>query len=282
MSHDSRPIDSSQARSLCIVYLASPRNKGNRLTTLQTSLRITRQVFPLRDIIVFNEDLLKGDLPADVKSVQIDFSGLEHRFLSKSSRQPYGYHMMCRFFSGIMQAHPALAPYTHYMRLDDDSFFMHPCQIPEAAFLKADYVYRTIFTEEGHDQQALFLFTQKFLRQRRLPFLKFNKQLAPYNNFHVASLAMWKQPLVQAYLAELETENLILGHSILDANIHAFIVWAIFPHTALKLHVETGFGYRHNHHVSRLGSTGLRFLPHISFAPRHTDIETQAELGLGP
>lgn len=268
---------------LCIVYLASPRdtwfhNIGTKLSVLQKSLAITRKVFPTLDIIVFNEDLLPGDLPEEVKSVKIDFSGLEHRFISNTSHRPYGYHMMCRFFSGVMQSHPALEPYTHYMRLDDDSFFMHPCNIDYSDFLKYDYVFRTTFMEEGHDMQSLYKFTESFLHSRNLYLPTFNKQLAPYNNFHVSSLVMWKHPLVKEYIDEIEANNLILGSSILDANIHAFIIWAIFPNTGLKLKEETGFGYRHNHHVSTLGTLGYRFTDKIPYSPVNTCIETQEEI----
>jgi hypothetical protein len=37
-----------------------------------------------------------------------------------------GYMMMCRFFSGIVQKHPELQKYSHYIRLDDDSYLTDP------------------------------------------------------------------------------------------------------------------------------------------------------------
>mgnify|MGYP001997818112 CR=1 FL=1 len=40
--------------------------------------------------------------------------------------RPKGYLMMCRFFSGEMQKHPALQKYDGYIRFDDDSFLIEP------------------------------------------------------------------------------------------------------------------------------------------------------------
>lgn len=54
---------------------------------------------------------------------------------------------MCRFFSGILQKYEQLQNYTHYMRLDDDSYFLEPMITQEHIhkLLDFDYTYRTLF-----------------------------------------------------------------------------------------------------------------------------------------
>jgi len=265
---------------LCIVYLASPRAAfdGLKLELLQSSILVTKQVFPSTDIFVFHEDLTTNDVPSYVKLVEISFDGQQQYFTYNKNNRGYGYSMMSRFFSGIMQSHPILQPYTHYLRLDDDSFFIKPCNIDVDSFLKYDYVYRTTFYEETHDQTSLLKFTESFLHKRGLSLATFNKQLAPYNNFHVSSFALWKHPLVREYINEIESRHLILQSGFLDANIHAFIIWALLPHTKLKLYVDQSFGYRHTQHVSAPGVNGYRHMPKVPSLPSHTNIETMEEL----
>lgn len=265
--------------SCCIVYLASPRDVefsfGKKLTALQRSIAITKQVFPNTDIIVFHEDLLENDLPNYVKLVKIDFNGFE-KYHEYNHR--YGYLMMCRFFSGILQNHECLEKYTHYMRLDDDSYFIHPCNIDLNSYMKYDYVYRSTFYEEGHDQTKLYKFTESFLHKRNLYMNSFDKRLAPYNNFHISSLKLWRHPLVKEYIEEIENNYYILKDGFLDANIHAFIIWSILPNTDLKVKYIDDFGYRHNHHVSPKGILGYIHMPNVPYFPPHTNIETIDEL----
>jgi len=264
--------------SLCILYLASPRGNesGKRLSALQTSINITKKVFPTTDILVFHEDLIDTDLPEYVKLIQIDFSGYE-KYHTYNHR--YGYLMMCRFFSGILQNHSAIQNYTHYMRLDDDSFFIEPCEnIDINEFMKYDYVYRSTFIENGHPQTELYKFTESFLHSKKLHMTSFNKQLAPYNNFHVASLRLWKHPLVKEFLDEIENNQLILKKGFLDANIHAYIIWGLLPLTDLTVKPINTFGYRHNYHVALVGEFEIKYLRHIPFSPSHSNIETLHEL----
>jgi hypothetical protein len=267
---------------LCIVYLASPRDKMyiredtgysiTRLESLNKSIKITRSIFPDVDIIVFHEDLLYTDLPHYVKLEKVNFSGLEHHYTK--CKHSYGYLMMCRFFTGVMQAHPVVQKYTHYMRLDDDSFFINPFgSILTNDILDNDYCYRTIFTEEGSCQTRIYDFTKNFILERGLQFNEFDKQKAPYNNFHISSLSLWRHPLVREYINALETDQLILRDDILDANIHACIIWGILPNTTLKSKEINTFGYRHNYHVCLVNSSSILFMDNIQFCPQNDVIE---------
>jgi hypothetical protein len=159
--------------SFCIIYLASPRRfhiyddptQITRIELLQQSVSITRKLFPTTDIVVFHEDYTEEDKLVGLKYIQIDFTGQEE-YLNKTLRRPYGYLMMCRFFSGIVQSHPDLQKYTHYMRLDDDSFFLEPFlnETNVKDLLNHDYVYRSLFMD-SQDQQSLYDSTLAFLKQ---------------------------------------------------------------------------------------------------------------------
>jgi hypothetical protein len=245
-----------------------------RYDVLRASLMIARRVLPNTDIIVFHEDYTEEDiqkLPPRIVFEKIDFRGFESIY-NRELPTSRGYLMMCRFFSGVMQNHPRLQPYTHYMRLDDDSYFLEP-YITESMveeFCKNDYTYRAIFYE-AKSQQTLYDFTSQFLDRKIniLQKIQLRKTLisrgfldpsghytglAPYNNFHLSSLRLWKHPLVRDYIQAIEASGGIFRNGWLDANIHAMIIF-IFPHVIRELSVKstTIFGYRHNTHVSPVG-----------------------------
>jgi hypothetical protein len=279
----------------CIVYLASPRSfrayddpkQPSRLEILAGSIRIARKLFPDVDLLVFHEDYTVEDmatLPGVTQFHKVDFSGQE-AYRNPALRRPYGYLMMCRFFSGQMQAHPALSPYTHYMRLDDDSYFIAPYltqEHVETEYLTHDYVYRSTFGDL-QDQQSLWEFTLAFLRSngygahietlkahlRKKFFLKGDlySGLAPYNNFHVSSLRFWQNDVIQRYLKALEDSHGILKFGWMDANIHAMMVYVLTLFVGMNIHNDTSFGYRHNSHVSQIGNNRVDFIRSLPFGP---------------
>jgi hypothetical protein len=242
-------------------------------------------LFPDTDILVFHEDYTAEDiatLPGATKFIQVDFTGQEE-FCNRSLRRPYGYLMMCRFFSGIMQCHPDVTRYTHYMRLDDDSYFLEPFLSPDhvnQSFLNHDYVFRSAF-RDAQDQQSLWEFTLEFLQKegwgshietlkkelRKKFFLRgdWYTGLAPYNNFHIASRRLWQNPLIQRYIMALEASKGILQKGWMDANIHGMIIYVLTLFIGMKIHHDASFGYRHNVHVSVLHSDTLDFQDSLPF-----------------
>jgi len=286
------PCPVPRQMSWCILYLASPKshhiyndpNQASRLQLLQGSLRIARNQFPTIDILVFHEDYTEDEfaqLPEVTKFVQVDFSGRES---NPALRRPYGYLMMCRFFSGVVQSHPEITKYTHYMRLDDDSYFMAPFLTQERVeqeLLKHDYVYRSMF-QDSQDQQGLFDFTLDFLRKegygahieplknelRKKYVLRGDTYtgLAPYNNFHIASQRLWQNPLIQRYIAALDASDGILQKGWMDANVHAMIVFVLTLFIGMKIHHDGTFGYRHNRHVSRMDSVAIDYIESLPFS----------------
>lgn len=269
--------------------MTGPNRTGySRYDVLKASLILTRRVFPNVDIYVFHEDYTEEDmqgLPPVTRYIKVDFSGFESIY-NPTLPTSRGYLMMCRFFSGIVQRHPALQAYTHYMRLDDDSYFLEP-YITEnriRELLSSDYVFRAVFYE-NKSQQSLFEFTMKFVSQfvnpirmlqikRSLVARKFITEsgvytgLAPYNNFHLASLRLWNHPRVRQYIDAIEASGGIFRNGWLDANIHAMIVY-VFPYIIPSLTVtpDSSFGYRHNHHVCPVGTLDARCDETIPFYP---------------
>lgn len=278
--------------SLCIVYLASPRafriGDHLRFTMLQSSLAVTRQCFPTTDVYIFHEDFTEEDkvgLPGVKEFLQVDFRGYESQ-KNPALTASYGYLMMCRFFSGVFQTYPFLQRYTHVMRLDDDSFFQPPVPVVTSEIFSYDYTYRSLFWET-RDQQSLYEFTLQFLKrqlglsrfQLRFPalvarlrtqnFLRDGRYtgVAPYNNFHIASVRLWSHPIVRAYFGEIEARQGILREGWLDANIHAMVLYVLSECLPLRIFHWSSFGYRHNKHVSELGTQRSIFQPELPWFP---------------
>lgn len=291
----------------CIVYLASPKQfttlpngEGElRLDALRASLSITKQCLPGIDIFLFHEDFTEKDLidlPSVTLAAQINLSGFE-QFYNPSVRRSYGYFSMCRFFSGVMQNLPCLQNYTHYIRMDDDSFFLQPYIGVSAIdrMMNYDYVYRSEFVESV-DQQSLYDFTLAFLRKTaHSPPFTINRVIqslidrkivvngryggfAPYNNFHVSSLRLWRHPFVLRYITEIERIQGIYRYGWLDANIHAMIVFLLGPLIGTRVTTDTNFGYRHNRHMSLINSIALDSRPELPFFPETVSDDVPASM----
>jgi hypothetical protein len=279
--------------SWCIVYLACPKDRRigktfghhRKFDILKASIETTKRVFPTTDIFVFHEDFTEEEfnqLPPVKEYIQVDFSGHDDVFVEHVF--PKGYVLMCRFFSGILQRLPQLQNYTHYMRLDDDSYFQPPWITEKhvRALLDQDYVYRSTFIDLK-EHQGLFDYTIQFLRDKgygnHIPSLLHwlssryvvsgdrYTGLAPYNNFHLASLRLWNHPLVTDYIDRLESDQCILKYGWLDANIHAMIIWLLAPFIGMNIHHDGSFGYRHNKHISHLNSTAIQWVDSLPFYP---------------
>lgn len=284
--------------SWCIVYLASPKDRrifgtgARKLDILRASLRIARACFPETPIFVFHEDFgeeEKALCPEVTEFHPVDFETGSEEYVKYEF--PKGYMMMCRFFSGILQKHPRLQDFTHYMRLDDDSYFLEPIPTPAliAGFLTKDYVYRSVF-HDRKEHQGLYDFTIEFLRSkgatdasirtlevhlRTIGFLDGSRQytgLAPYNNFHLSSLRLWSNPLIAEYTDRLERVHAILRKGWLDANIHSMIVFVLLPFIGYSSHLALDFGYRHNKHVSSNTDSSIRWVDSLPFHPRFSDL----------
>ncbi len=256
--------------NVAVVYLASPRASGwmewTRLDCLAASLTLLRRHAPSWSVIIFHEDYtnedmrrLAGAAGGNISFEKIDISGQEQYHVNHRPDNrvgTYGYCMMCRFFAGQVQAHPALAPYTHYVRLDDDSYIMSPLsQASIDKMTSADYAYRCLYQEP---YEATWNFVYNFMKKEGLPIpnRSFSRN-SPYNNFHMSSLAMWSHPTVKKLVALIEDGHYHVKDGWTDTAVHSAIIWLLGPTLGFKIHEEKGFDYRHNVHCSHDGPHGI-------------------------
>ncbi len=246
---------------MVVVYLASPRAAGwrcwTRLDCLSASLKLLRLHAPPWPVVVFHEDYeeedkqrLRAIAGENISFEKIDFTGLE---ASHINRRPdnrvgtYGYCIMCRFFAGQLQKHPAVQAYSHYMRLDDDSYLLNPVSLANVEKMKtADYTYRSVYHE---DYKPAWNFALEFMKKEGLtaPQRAYDGA-SPYNNFHVSSLALWCQPLVQRFVESIDKENMFTRNGWTDTAVHSAILYLLGPTLGLKVCSNCDFMYRHNQH----------------------------------
>ncbi len=254
--------------NMVVVYLASPRASAwsawSRLDCLEASLKLLRQHCPPWPIIIFHEDYTGEDkdrlraISPDITFEQVDFTGLENIHVNcrpDSRVGTYGYCMMCRFFAGQLQKHPSVQEYTHYMRLDDDSYIMEPLSQKIVETIgQADYSYRSVYQE---DWKEAYDFVFNFMKQEGLeaPAKPYNRD-SPYNNYHTSKLAMWRHPTVLKLLDQIETMGAHLRRGWTDTAVHAAIIWLLGPRLNFAVHLEKDFAYRHNQQCVHAGPHG--------------------------
>lgn len=241
---------------LCIVYLASPRDAGwlewHRLECLFASLVLLRHMQPL-PVIVFHEDYTAEDMAMlrtatpDITFERVDFTGHEDAYVDRRPGErvgTYGYCMMGRFFSGIMQRHELLKPYSHYMRLDDDSYIIGRVEDSTVERLQSfDYSYSSTFHDPHED---LWDFTKAFAEREGVPLACAYSPNVPYTNFHVSSLRLWRHPVIERFVDALEAERGCVKYRWDDAQTNAVIALALAPSLGFTVNIEPDFPYRHN------------------------------------
>lgn len=291
-------VQTKKRPRICVVYLASPRthihNKGfmglekptPKIEILKESIKTTVDYLPNYPILVFHEDFIKEDLEGirraakdrKVKFIKIDFKHYKgHDNLNEWMKKqkgfvegrPAGYRMMCRFFSGVMQNHPALTPYNYYVRMDHDSFFIEPkaLDIEECAKkYNFDYLYRSVWTDHK-EKEGIWAFTKKYAKQnslsldgfRALKMLNLRGEFngrAPYNNFHISKISFWRRKDVKKYLKAIENVDGSLKSHWHDTNVQSMLLGLFCPVVVEK----TDFGYMHNMHYSLPGSLRIKYI----------------------
>jgi hypothetical protein len=248
-----------------IVYLADKRDRHDdcgwdRFDCLCASLKTVKLFLPSLPIVIFHEDFKDSDrelihsIIPRVTFEQIDFSGQEQYHVNDRPDGrcgAYGYCMMCRFFSGVMQSHPLMDGYTHYMRLDDDNYFVAP--VPQKFLRQAlsrDYTYAARSNER---HESLYQFTKSFMESLSLTMPMYTENV-PYNNFHIASLKLWNHPTVRRYLDAIEEVRGCVSLGWPDASIHGMLINCIAPAVGLSVKLDKNVGYRHNQHCVHRGS----------------------------
>lgn len=249
-------------KSIAAVYLASKRDaawmKWTRLDCLCASVYLLKKHVRPMPIIIFHEDYTEDDkkrlyaIDSNIIFDKVDFGGKEHLHVNLRPDNrvgSYGYCMMCRFFSGVLQNHQILKPFSHYMRLDDDSYIVSKLSDAELnRMLEYDYVYNSLFEDPCH---SLWSFTQDFMRENNLGQTDYQSTV-PYTNFHISSLALWNHPIVKKYADSIEATNGCLTQRWDDAQIGLMVA-----QLAQKLGLRVGvfdFPYRHNQQCCHKGS----------------------------
>lgn len=275
--------------NLVVVYLAAPLGwswlKWSRLDCLKASLKLLKRFGPGFPVVVFHEDYTEKEhdelvaIYPNLKLALVDFSTHRDRYkpgYREARVGTYGYGMMCRFFSGVMQDHPALAGYTHYMRLDDDSYLLSELTPSVLSRIEAnDYTYRCTFEDYS---PSLWDYSIGFMRKNGLPVdPKIRKiAIAPYTNYHTSSLRLWKHHVVREYLKGIEEQDGCITKGWDDALIQGVIAKMICPVIGCGVHVEDGFCYRHNQHCShRQGHTHTGLCLDGNDEHHHGDINYQ-------
>lgn len=251
-----------------VVYLADKRGSLDpcgwyRFDCLCASLKTVKLFLPPLPIIVFHEDFQEEDkqkilaIIPDVTFEQVNFSGQEayHVNTRPDGRTGvYGYCMMCRFFSGVMQLHPLMASHSHYMRLDDDCYFIAPVSLDALSrSLWTDYTYNFKFQEH---RKELYEFTVDFMKKEglsRKSVPRYTQHDSPYTNFHISSLRLWRHPVVIKYLNLIEEVHGCLSKGWTDSSIQYMITHLLGPPLRFRVGLDKFFGHRHNLHCCHLG-----------------------------
>lgn len=259
---------SFEAKNLAVVYLAGPREwdhsvgskTWSKLECLHASLTLLRRFAPPFPVIVFHEDLLPTDMTwleeaggAGVDFQRVSFSGHEGVYVNAARYgdrvDSYGYRMMCRFFCGVMQNHPALAGFDRYMRMDDDSYLLAPLSDQViAGIMGHDYTYASMCDDPRPDIGDA---AREFAAGHGLVVPPHPKARVPYNNYHTSSLRLWHNPLVQEFMSHAGERCLTDCWN--DAPVHKELIEVFCPSLGFSVHYEKNLPYRHNQHCCHPG-----------------------------
>jgi hypothetical protein len=254
----------SPSGDLVVVYLASPRAAGwlrwSRLDCLYASLVLLRKHVCSLPVIVFHEDYTESDkarlssVGGDIAFEQVDFTGHESHYVDRRPGErvgTIGYCMMCRFFSGVVQRHPMMRKFSHYLRLDDDSYLIDRIADSTVERLQSfDYSYSSTFSDPYPD---LWAFAEAFAKREGFKLACPYSENVPYTNFHVASLKLWRHPVIERFVDAIEAERGCVKYRWDDAQTHAVIALAMAPALGLTVNMEREFPYRHNQQCVHTG-----------------------------
>mmetsp|Transcript_20984 Transcript_20984/g.60637 ORF Transcript_20984/g.60637 Transcript_20984/m.60637 type:complete len:387 (-) Transcript_20984:49-1209(-) len=148
-----------------------------------------------------------------------------------------GYTSMCRLWSGRLQSMSFLNDYKYYLRMDDDSLLMSPLSYDPFQRMEEhglEYAFRSYQSDEwGIDQ--LWAVTKPFLSEDEIrisPFLVNGESYdgsQPYNNFHISTVAFWRDHRWQEVWNAYNKEHLFFKYRVGDANVHAMALTMMQP-----------------------------------------------------
>ena len=190
------------------------------------------------------------NIPPGLNDTKIDES-IETRGKDRAYRQ------MCRFLSGYFFKHPLTLKYEYYMRLDVDSEFVCPLvSDPFEALTKKHKQYGFVLaTEESFATvETLWPTVKKWLNtsvgvnaaiNNSMSFVSddrgktlSNRMCTFYNNFEVASFALFRNPTYIDYFNYLDKQGGFFYERWGDAPVHTYYVALMIPKTNVHLYED--------------------------------------------
>lgn len=213
-----------------------------------------------------------------------------------SMKYSLGYRHMCRFFSGTIFLHPALASYDYYWRLDTDSYLPRKLRYDPFRFLAEnglEYGYNYCFRDAEWAVRGLWETTRKFIAENNITpkflhrFLENGEWTGHcfYSNFEIASLRFFRSQEYQRYFDYLDKSGGIYTGRWGDNSIHLLGVSLFLEES--KTHLFHDIDYIHYPiEVSRkrgisCGSWGLTYLPPNSAAKEWKKVDLLYRLNQG-
>lgn len=218
-----------------VAYLTS--DSSSDLTDLAMSLGLLRSHFfdvhGMYSVIVFHDSLQEHHMsflqsafgagcPLSFQRISLEASApistdTHFRYFHQAPHQGVGYRSMCRYFSGPIFEHEAMRGLDYYMRLDTDSFFLHP--LPEDPFKRvrdqgAVYAYLTTATEEGsmcigleeEMTTAVDRLARHAMTQPRRKAEQWDRTFF-YNNFEVTAVQFWRSDAYREVFQALDASG---------------------------------------------------------------------------
>ena len=223
----------------CIVYLI--RGDETSLRQLERSLSLLKDNFlpwSPADIVIFHEpnfdpSRFEGRIAGiPVRFALVDFSAVPEA-LSAVESAKRGYRHMCHFYSNDIFLRPELDGYTHYMRLDDDSFILSPLKFNVFMRMKergCHYAYRAILKDKPVVCEGLGKVVNDFIRDNpdiaRGPGWR-SAYWCYYTNFEICDIAWFRREPYQRYFRAIDAAGGIWRKRWGDAPIRYFGVNAL-------------------------------------------------------
>ena len=178
------------------------------------------------------------------------------------------YHLMCRYFSGFFFRHKLTLKYDYYLRLDTHVDF--PCPIREDPFAELvrrnkSYGFTIALNEDMGTIPTLWRTIKKWIRKTNrtlrndhvpelVELMALQNESVPrqscgfeqfhfWNNFELASFALWRDPQYLEFFDFLEESGGFFYERWGDAPVHTFYIMAMIELD--KVHRFNNLGYGH-------------------------------------
>ena len=178
------------------------------------------------------------------------------------------YHLMCRYFSGFFFRHKLTLKYDYYLRLDTHVDF--PCPIREDPFAELvrrnkSYGFTIALNEDMGTIPTLWRTIKKWIRKTNrtlrndhvpelVELMALQNESVPrqscgfeqfhfWNNFELASFALWRDPQYVEFFEYLEESGGFFYERWGDAPVHTFYIAAMVELSRVHRFEDIGYGH---------------------------------------